>query len=101
MNPIREIERLAEAVASGSIGRREFLGRALAAGVGAATAGLLVEAWGGGSDARSKSRDGIDPDRANISDEIEDRLAICNWSDYVAEDTIPGFEEEYGVEVTY
>ena len=38
---------------------------------------------------------------ADIPDEIEDRLAIYNWSDYVAEDTIPGFEEEYGVEVTY
>ena len=32
---------------------------------------------------------------------IERRLAIYNWSDYVAPDTIPNFEREFGVHVTY
>ena len=31
----------------------------------------------------------------------ERKLAIYNWSDYVAPDTIPNFEKEFGVEVTY
>ncbi len=30
-----------------------------------------------------------------------ERLNVYNWSDYIAEDTIPGFEEETGVRVTY
>ncbi|MBX9602957.1 MAG: spermidine/putrescine ABC transporter substrate-binding protein [Bryobacteraceae bacterium] len=29
------------------------------------------------------------------------RLNVCNWSDYVAEETIPNFEKEFGVEVRY
>lgn len=32
---------------------------------------------------------------------LERELAIYNWSDYVAPDTIPNFEREFGVRVTY
>ena len=28
-------------------------------------------------------------------------LNVYNWSDYIAEDTIPNFEKETGVKVTY
>lgn len=98
MNRLREIESLAAGLASGSLDRREFLRRALAAGIGATTAALLLQACGG--DGGDGSR-GAEADGTEIPDRIEDRLAIYNWSDYVAEDTIPGFEEEYGVEVTY
>ena len=93
---MREIELLIAALASGGIGRREFLARALAAGLGATSAGLLLQACSGGG--------GEDGDRAadpGVPDRIEDRLAIYNWSDYIADDTIRGFEEEYGVEVVY
>lgn len=98
MNRLREIESLAAGLASGSLDRREFLRRALAAGIGASTAALLLQACGG--DTGDASRDS-DPGQTEFPDRIEDRLAIYNWSDYVAEDTIPGFEREYGVEVTY
>jgi spermidine/putrescine-binding protein len=40
-----------------------------------------------------------DPDRALPP--LERELAIYNWSDYVAPDTIPAFEAEFGVRVTY
>ena len=40
-----------------------------------------------------------DPDRRLPP--LERELAIYNWSDYVAPDTIPGFEREFGVRVTY
>ena len=89
---LRGIERLADALAAGRVGRREFLGRALAAGLGATTMGTLLQACGGGDDRGSDSA---------VADEIEDRLAIYNWSDYVADDTISKFQTEYGVEVTY
>ncbi len=32
---------------------------------------------------------------------MEKELHIYNWSDYIAEDTVPNFEEEFGVKVTY
>ncbi len=40
-----------------------------------------------------------DPDRSLPP--IEREVAIYNWSDYVAPDTIPNFEREFGVRVTY
>ncbi|HET6361598.1 MAG TPA: spermidine/putrescine ABC transporter substrate-binding protein [Gemmatimonadota bacterium] len=101
-----EIESLVEAARSGDLDRREFLRRALAAGMGATTAGLLLQACGDGAsrDANDRGgdsrRDGA-AERPDIPNEIENRLAIYNWSDYVAENTISGFEEEYGVEVIY
>ncbi|HYO46484.1 MAG TPA: spermidine/putrescine ABC transporter substrate-binding protein [Gemmatimonadota bacterium] len=98
MTRLREIELLVTVLESGDLERREFLRRALAAGLGATTAGLLVQACGGGADDAPASGSG---DGTAVPDAIEDRLAIYNWSDYVAEDTVSGFEEEYGVEVTY
>jgi spermidine/putrescine-binding protein len=98
MNRLREIELLTDALATGGMGRREFLRRAVVAGLGATTAGLLVQACGGDADDAPAERSG---DGTDVPDAIEDRLAIYNWSDYVAEDTISGFEEEYGIEVTY
>lgn len=95
MDRMRQIERLAEALASGALDRREFLLRAAAAGLGATGAGLLLQACGGGTGG------GDEGAVADVSDALEDRLAIYNWSDYIADDTIPAFEDEYGIEVTY
>ena len=100
MTCLREIESLAASLASGDLDRRAFLGRVIAAGLGATTAASLLQACGGG-DPGNPPRGGADPDLAAVPDRIEDRLAIYNWSDYVAEDTISGFEQEYGVAVTY
>jgi spermidine/putrescine transport system substrate-binding protein len=95
---ISEIEYLVVQLGTGELGRREFFARALAAGLGATSAGLLLQACGEGRTNASSTGAG---DGTAVSDPIEDRLAIYNWSDYVADDTISGFEEEYGVEVTY
>ncbi len=95
MSRARELERLMAALESGDLARREFLRRALALGLGATTVGLVLEACGGGAE------DSPGGDETEVPDEIEDRLAIYNWPDYIAEDTVPGFEAEYGVEVTY
>jgi spermidine/putrescine transport system substrate-binding protein len=32
---------------------------------------------------------------------IEKELHVYNWSDYIAEDTVPNFEKEFGVKVSY
>jgi spermidine/putrescine transport system substrate-binding protein len=96
MTGLRKIERLVAALEGGDLDRREFLRRAALAGLGATTAGLLAQACGGGGEDHPADGSG-----AAVEDALENRLAIYNWSDYVAEDTISGFEREYGVEVTY
>src|SRR4051812_49847233 len=32
---------------------------------------------------------------------MDKELHLYNWSDYIAEDTVPNFEKEFGVKVTY
>jgi spermidine/putrescine transport system substrate-binding protein len=98
MSRISEIEHHVAQLGTDELGRREFLARALAAGFGATSAGLLLQACGEG---RTNASSTGASDGTAVSDAIENRLAIYNWSDYVADDTISGFEEEYGVEVTY
>ena len=48
---------------------------------------------------RHRSHPDDDPERALPP--LERELAIYNWSDYVAPATIPEFEREFGVRVTY
>ncbi len=67
--------------------RRGFLRRAGTTGLVLAGAGWLAGCGG---------------DEGGSGDtEMSDQLNIYNWSDYIAEDTIPNFEEEFGVSVTY
>ena len=75
-----------------TISRREFLARALAipAGVSLGAAGLTGCA--GPRAPRAGSAE-LGP--------IEKKLNIYNWSDYIAPDVVPGFEKEFGVQVSY
>ena len=77
---------------SGAITRREFVRRAGALGLGLSTIGLVLAACGRG-DRRAAAEQDLG--------EMERELAIYNWSDYIADDTIPNFEKEFGVTVTY
>ena len=36
-----------------------------------------------------------------VSAQAKDSLNFYNWSDYIAEDTLPTFEKESGIKVTY
>ncbi len=78
--------------------RREFVRRALDVGLGLASVGVLLQACQRG-DRGSRT----DSNEAAVADlgPIEKELHIYNWSDYIAEDTVPNFEKEFGVEVTY
>lgn len=42
-----------------------------------------------------------DAPSAAASVEPEDELFVYNWTDYIGEDTIPSFEEKYGIKVQY
>lgn len=44
---------------------------------------------------------GGDDEEGGGGDSTEKALNFYNWTDYVAEDTIPGFEEQSGIKVTY
>ncbi len=94
---------LLRALATGAMGRREFARRALALGA----SGISVATWlsacrpvgDGLAPAARAARDAADA--LEPLGPIERRLAIYNWSDYVAPDTISNFEKEFGVRVTY
>lgn len=96
MNHKGEIELLVRKLRSGGISRREFVSRAAAFGLSVGTIGMVLTACGG-------SRDEVKTTRAPATDlgPIEKELNIYNWSDYIAEDTLPNFEKEFGVAVTY
>ena len=98
MNKPKELERLVEELESGGIARRDFVRRALALGLGVSSAGALFSACrGGGRDGAGEGAARADGDLGPIGKE----LRIYNWSDYIAPDTVSGFEEEFGVRVTY
>jgi len=61
-------------------------------GLGLSTIGLVLAACGRGDRGEAAEQD---------LGEMERELAIYNWSDYIADDTIPNFEKEFGVRVTY
>lgn len=82
---------LIDAVRRGRLSRREFARRALAAGAGLPAIAAVLSACG----ARAEEED------AAVPAELEKELAIYNWSDYIGDRTIQGFEREFGVRVVY
>ncbi len=86
------LESLVHQLSRGRIPRREFIARAGALGLGLSSIGTLLAACGPRKPA---------PGGEAALGGVEKELAIYNWSDYVAEDTITNFEREFGVRVTY
>ncbi len=87
----------------GAVDRRSFITRALALGASATAVASVLEACGGGPSASgsgegSASAGAVVPAPATA---LEGELHIYNWSDYIAEDTVAGFEKKTGVKVTY
>jgi len=93
MRVLPGVEGLFQELESGRISRREFVTRAAAFGLGlGAIGGLLTACRGSGKGAHGESSE-LGP--------IEKELSIYNWSDYIAQETVPNFEKEFGVKVTY
>ena len=93
MSKRMETEQLVEGLVAGGVSRREFVTRATALGLSLSTISLVLTACG-------KKAEPAVAAGADLP-EMEKELNIYNWSDYVAEDTIPNFEKEFGVKVTY
>ena len=89
----RELGRLLTGVRDEMLSRRELVARALGLGLGLGTVGSLLAACGARDEARPAAGTELGP--------IERELHIYNWSDYIADDTVPNFEREFGVRVTY
>jgi spermidine/putrescine transport system substrate-binding protein len=97
VSKIAGIEVLIHQLERGTIDRREFIYRGAALGLSLTTIGPILNACRG----REGPEDGGNAALAGELGEIGDQLNIYNWSDYIAEDTVPKFEEEFGVRVTY
>jgi spermidine/putrescine-binding protein len=82
----------------GRISRRAFVNRATALGLSLTSIGMLLTACGGGDRGEdSDEASGAAGDLGPMGKE----LRVYNWSDYIAPDTVPNFEKEFGVEVVY
>jgi spermidine/putrescine transport system substrate-binding protein len=98
MSKRRQLEGLVGELERGGISRRDFVWRAVALGLSVSSVGALLSACGGG-DTGEQAGGGARGD-ADLGP-IEKELHIYNWSDYIAADTVPNFEKEFGVKVTY
>jgi spermidine/putrescine transport system substrate-binding protein len=73
--------------------RRGFMKRAGAAGLLVGASGFLAAC---GDDATTGTTGA-----GGGTQELASEIYFYNWSDYIAEDTLPNFEAEYGVKVVY
>lgn len=106
MSNEKKVLELLDGLADARIGRREFVARALALGVGASAIGAVLSACGGGEAPTEGGPTGAAPTPAAPPAEaelgpVEGELHIYNWSDYIAEDTVANFEKEFNCKVTY
>jgi spermidine/putrescine transport system substrate-binding protein len=92
LNRSSDVQRLVQQLENGAISRREFAQRTLAWGLSLSAFSLSLQAC---------QRRGQEEDSTADLGPIEKELHIYNWSDYIAEDTVPNFEREFGVKVTY
>ena len=95
-----EVEQLVRGLEGGRVSRREFVARAAGLGLSWSTIGtLLLSCTGKGE--RGASADSSASDTMAELGPLEKELRIYNWSDYIAAETVPNFEKEFGVKVTY
>lgn len=87
----KSIDQLFEAFVEGRLTRRDFIRSAMALGLTLASARAMAGIF------QTRAVYAAEVDRSKLSKELN----IYNWSDYIAEDTIPNFEREFGVEVNY
>jgi len=92
------------------VSRRDLLERIGKLGAAAALAPVIAACTTGGATsapsvaptAAPPATDGPEPTTAATPvPEPEAELYVYNWTDYIGEDTIPAFEDKYGVKVTY
>jgi spermidine/putrescine transport system substrate-binding protein len=93
------MDRLFRQFEAGTVSRRVFVARAAALGLSWSTIGTMLMSCAR-KDGRSDVADTAGSGAAELGP-MESELSIYNWSDYIAAETVPNFEKEFGVKVTY
>ncbi len=107
-----DADREFNAFLAGRVDRRDFIQKLVAAGASVTSVATLLQACSketpkpaaeAPTAAPPATVPKAAPSGAAASDlpEIEKELHIANWSDYIAEDTVPKFEKETGIKVKY
>jgi spermidine/putrescine transport system substrate-binding protein len=97
-------ERPARALAGRPLSRRRFLGGMAALGAGVpflAACGGGATASPGGTPMPTGEPATAGPATPTPVPSPEAELYVYNYTDYIGEDTIPSFEDKYGIKVTY
>jgi len=100
---------LARRLTEERLSRRRFLGRMAAVGAGGAIVPLLAACGGGATASPTTAPTSSTPGPSGPTPSTEPtpiptpeaELFVYNYTDYIGEDTIPSFERQYGVKVTY
>jgi spermidine/putrescine-binding protein len=98
MSKRKALERLVGELERGGISRRDFVRQGMALGLTVSSVGALLSACGRRDEGREV---GAGARGEGELGPIEKELHIYNWSDYIADDTVPNFEKEFGVTVIY
>jgi spermidine/putrescine transport system substrate-binding protein len=92
----KRLDASVEGLFTARITRREFFRRATALGVSVAVVTDIL-----GLHRKAFAAEGPSPAVLEKIKKEGGELAIYNWEEYIHPDTIPNFEEEFGVKVTY
>ena len=92
----KQLDASVEGLFEGRITRREFVRRATAVGISAAVLSDILGLHGKAFAAEGPSSAVLEKIKKEGGE-----LAIYNWEEYIHPDTIPNFEEEFGVRVTF
>ena len=100
---------LARRLAEERLSRRRFLGRMAAMGAGGAIVPLLAACGGGATASPTTAPASGTPGPTGPTPSAEPtpvptpeaELFVYNYTEYIGEETIPSFEEKYGIKVTY
>jgi spermidine/putrescine transport system substrate-binding protein len=100
---------LARRLAGERLTRRRFLGRMAALAAGGAVVPLLTACGGGATASPTAAPASGTPAPGSPSPNVEPtpvptpeaELYVYNYADYIGDETIPSFEEKYGIKVTY
>ena len=110
----RDADREFHAFLEGRADRRDFIQKLLVAGASVTSVAGLLQACSKQTPKPAAESAVVPPPTASAAapaasaataeadlPEMEKELHIANWSDYIAEDTVPKFEKETGIKVKY
>ncbi|MCK6523128.1 spermidine/putrescine ABC transporter substrate-binding protein [Myxococcota bacterium] len=100
MSKKNPVQTLTEDLQQGRLSRRDFVLQALGLGVSLSAVGSVLTACSGGGEGEGGGEPAPTPGADPAADTLEKELRIYIWSDYLAEDTVPNFEKEFGVKAT-